>query len=289
MSAPTANTSDTVRTKRPSKPRHWLNWGTWTVLLGIFVLAVTTAQLRLSHLAQIPSELANLAKLMFFPPNWAKLPEALQVTMESVSMAWLGTAIGITVSFPLGLAATNGLTPAVVRWPLRLLFSVLRTVPEIIIAIMILSITGLTPFTGALAIGVGSIGTLSKWGYETYEAVDRGPLEAVRACGGSRAQVMRWGVWPQSASDMLALWLYRFEVNVRASAILGLIGAGGIGGMLQANISYRVWDTVGILLLTVVAVTVILDQISAMLRARLQTGRWPWHRDGTEGKQAVSG
>jgi phosphonate transport system permease protein len=139
--------------------------------------------------------------------------------------------------------------PAVIRWPLRAVFAILRAVPEVVIAVLMLSVTGLTAFTGALAIALGSIGTLGKWGYESFESVDRGAIEAATAAGASKVQIMRWGVWPNAKPDVLAFWLYRFEISVRASAILGLIGAGGIGKML-------------------------IDQISGTVRARIITGRW---------------
>ena len=137
-----------------------------------------------------------------------------------------------------------------------------------------LSVTGLTAFTGALAIAIGSIGTLGKWGYESFESVDAGAIEAARAAGGSRVQVMRWGVWPNARPDVLAFWLYRFEISVRASAILGLIGAGGIGKMLMDNIQFRIWDVVGMLMIVVVVVTMAIDQVSGMVRNRIINGRW---------------
>jgi phosphonate transport system permease protein len=164
--------------------------------------------------------------------------------------------------------------PAVVRWPLRGLFAVLRAVPEVVIAVLMLSVTGLTAFTGALAIAIGSIGTLGKWGYESFESVERGAIEATTAAGASRTQVMRWGVWTNAKPDVLAFWLYRFEISVRASAILGLIGAGGIGKMLVDNIQFRVWDVVGMLMIVVVVVTMIIDQLSGMVRHRIIEGRW---------------
>jgi phosphonate transport system permease protein len=156
----------------------------------------------------------------------------------------------------------------------RALFAVLRAVPEVVTAILILSVTGLTAFTGSLAIAVGSIGTLGKWGYEAMESVDRGPIEAARSAGASRMQIVRWGVWPSAQPEVLAFWLYRFEISVRASAILGLIGAGGIGKVLSDNVQFRIWDAVGMLLIVVVVVTVAIDLVSGLLRRRLITGRW---------------
>lgn len=260
--------------ERPKRPVRIGRAAVWVVVTIVVVAAFWGVDISWDALWQLPQKLAHYLGLMFLPPAWSKLPDALGATLLSVTMAWFGTVLGVIVSFPLSLLATRGLTPAVVRWPLRALFAVLRAVPEVVIAVLMLSVTGLTAYTGALAIAIGSIGTLGKWGYESFESVDLGPIEAATAAGASRVQVMRWGVWPSAMPDVLAFWLYRFEINVRASAILGLIGAGGIGKMLVDNIQFRVWDVVGMLMLVVIVVTMIIDQVSGTIRHRIIAGRW---------------
>ncbi|NUU05131.1 phosphonate ABC transporter, permease protein PhnE [Leifsonia sp. C5G2] len=259
---------------RPKRPLRVARTIVWVVVTAIVVAAFWGVDISWDALLTLPERLGHYLSLMFLPPAWSKLPDALAATILSVAMAWFGTVLGVIVSFPLSLLATRGLMPAVIRWPLRALFAVLRAVPEVVIAVLMLSVTGLTAYTGALAIAVGSIGTLGKWGYESFESVDRGPVESATAAGASRLQVMRWGVWPSAMPDVLAFWLYRFEINVRASAILGLIGAGGIGKMLIDNIQFRVWDVVGMLMIVVVVVTMVIDQLSGMVRHRIIAGRW---------------
>jgi phosphonate transport system permease protein len=256
------------------KPRNWGVKAAWLAVSAVVVAAFWSVDIQWSSLADFPANLWKYLLLMFGPPDLSKLSEAFNATILSIQMAWLGTVIGIIVSYPLSFLATRGLAPAFVRLPLRGLFALLRAVPEVVIAVLILSVTGLTAFTGALALAVGSIGTLGKWGYESFESVAPGPLEAVTSVGGSRAQVMRWGVWPQAQPEVYAFWLYRFEINVRASAILGLIGAGGIGKMLTDNVQYRVWDAVGMLLIVVIVVTMAIDQLSALVRRRIINGTW---------------
>lgn len=260
--------------QRPSKPLHLGTKVIGVVVTIVVVAAFWSIDISWDALLTLPQKLVHYLGLMFLPPAWSKLPDALGATMLSVAMAWFGTLLGIVISFPLSLLATRGLMPAVVRWPLRGVFAVLRAVPEVVIAVLMLSVTGLTAFTGALAIAIGSIGTLGKWGYESFESVDRGPIEAATAAGASRLQIMRWGVWTSAKPDVYAFWLYRFEISVRASAILGLIGAGGIGKMLVDNIQFRVWDVVGMLMIVVVVVTMIIDQLSGMVRHRIIEGRW---------------
>ncbi|MBT0566453.1 phosphonate ABC transporter, permease protein PhnE [Williamsia sp. CHRR-6] len=259
---------------RPTRPRNWMRALGWTMVVAVLVISVTGIDIRWSRLTTFPADLVHYLGLMFIPPDVDAVGKAIRATGESVEMAWLGTVIGVVISFPLGFLAANSIVPLWVRAPLRVIFALLRAVPEVVIAIIILSVTGLTPFTGALAIAVGSVGTLSKWGYEAIEGADPGPIEAARACGAGRIGVIRWAIWPSVSPEMLAFWLYRFEINVRASAILGLIGAGGIGSMLTQNVQYRLWSTVGTLFIVVVVVTVIIDQVSGRLRQRIITGRW---------------
>lgn len=259
---------------RPKPPAHLVRRTAWVGIAVVVVLAFSTAQLDWTSLARFPGNMIHYLGLMFGPPDLSTIGKALSATLLSVQMAWFGTVLGVVVSLPLGFLATRGVTPAPVRGVVRAILGLLRAVPEVVIAILILSVTGLTAFTGALAIAVGSMGTLGKWTYESMEAVDRGPIEAARASGASRLQIVRWGIWTSAQPEVLAFWLYRFEISVRASAILGLIGAGGIGAVLADNVNFRIWDAVGMLLIVVVVVTVIIDLISGMLRRRLITGRW---------------
>lgn len=256
----------------PPRRRRPLRTLSWLVVGVIVVAAFWSADITWSRLGELPAEIARYLGLMFVSPNWSKLPEALWQTWRSVEMAWIGTVLGILIATPLSLISARGFGPAPVRAVLRFVFSLVRAVPELVFAIIILSVTGLTPLTGALALAIGGVGTLGKWGYEAVENVAPGPIEAARAAGGSTAQVLRWGVWPQAAPTFLSFWLYRFEINVRASAVLGLIGVGGIGDMLTSYTQYREWSTVGMLLIVVVIVTVAIDAVSARIRRRIMEG-----------------
>ncbi|GAA4196619.1 phosphonate ABC transporter, permease protein PhnE [Microbacterium oryzae] len=256
----------------PRPPAHPVR----AIVIGVVTVTVVVAfwsvQIPWDRLGDLPAQILRYLWLMFHDPNWAKLPDALRQTWNSLAMAWVGTVLGALLAFPLSFLAARGIGPAWLRAPLRGLFALIRAVPEIIIAIVILSVTGLTPLTGALALAVNGIGTLGKWGYEAIEAAPRGAAEAARAAGGSTAQVVRWGVWPEVSADFLSFWLYRFEINVRSSAVLGLIGVGGIGDMLTSYTQYRDWSTVGVLLIVVVVVTMAVDALSATIRRRLTEG-----------------
>lgn len=256
----------------PAKPGHPLRTLAWLIVTLLVVAAFWSVDITWSRLADLPSEIVRYLGLMFSAPNWEKLPDALWQTWRSVEMAWVGTVLGILIATPLSLIAARGFGPAPVRAVLRVFFSVTRAVPEVVFAVVILSVTGLTPLTGALALGLHGVGTLGKWGYEAVEVVPQGPIEAARAAGARTSQVLRWGVWPQAAPTFLSFWLYRFEINVRASAVLGLIGVGGIGDMLTSYTQYREWSTVGVLLIVVIVVTMTIDWVSGSIRRRIMEG-----------------
>lgn len=278
---PTRNTATAPQAplaQAPLPPAKPVPWRPLAAVLAVTVIAVAafwSVEITWSRLLGLPADIVRYLWLMFSNPNWDKLGEALAQTWRSVQMAWVGTVLGLLISFPLSFLAARGFAPAPVRGFLRMGFALIRAVPEIVIAIIILSVTGLTPLTGALALAVNSIGTLGKWGYESIEGVDPGPLEAVRAAGGSTSQVIRWGVWPSAMPEFVSFWLYRFEINVRASAVLGLIGVGGVGDMLTSYTQYREWSTVGVLILVVIAVTMGIDAVSGAIRRRLTDGGKP--------------
>ncbi|WP_246081364.1 phosphonate ABC transporter, permease protein PhnE [Homoserinimonas aerilata] len=243
------------------------------LIVGVIVIAASLdLDINWSETGEIPGELLRYGGLMFEHPNWQKLPRALFEMWRSISMAWLGAMLCVVLSIPLGMLAARSVGPAWLRIPLRGLFAVIRAVPEVIIALILLTVTGLTPFTGALALGIAGIGTQGKWVYETIESVQEGASEAVRAAGAGVAEVTRWALWPASAPALMSFALYRFEINIRTSAVLGLVGAGGIGSMLSNYTNYREWDTVGMLLIVVVVVTMIIDWISGALRRRIMEG-----------------
>ncbi|PRZ03866.1 phosphonate transport system permease protein [Isoptericola sp. CG 20/1183] len=244
-----------------------------TAVVGLVLLvSVTTLDVEWAELRGLPAAVGEYGVLMFADPDWSRLPRALFEMWRSISMAWLGALLCVVVSIPLGMLAADGVGPAWLRLALRGVFAVIRAVPEVIIALVLLTVTGLTPFTGALALGIAGIGTQGKWTYETIETLRDGAADAVRAAGGGRTAVIRWALWPAALPALLSFALYRFEINIRMSAVLGIVGAGGIGSMLANYTNYRAWDTVGMLLIVVVVTTMVVDAVSGALRRRIMEG-----------------
>ncbi|WP_010525332.1 phosphonate ABC transporter, permease protein PhnE [Nesterenkonia sp. F] len=270
--------------RRPVKPSR-LGHHLGLIAVGIlFIAAFAGTGMDLGALLEMPGHIVEYGRLMtqgvFQIPDaevrgwWAGSFEAM---VESVAIAWIGTMFGALFSLPCGFLAARNMSPLPVYIPMRFVLAFLRAIPEIVLAIAIMiPLFGVGSrggaLAGAFALGLGAIGTLSKLISEAVESVDEGPLESARAAGANQAQMIRWAVLPQVMPDVVAIWLYRFEVNIRASAILGTLGAGGIGSLLSTVFDVRAWDRIGIALVVIVVVTIAVDQVSSFIRHRVIHG-----------------
>ena len=258
---------------RPTPPSP-LGRRLWTLLfVGVVVAAALSVDVKMERLAELPGQLAFVVTRMFGPPDVEYLGRAIEGMVASIQIAWLGTIIGAVVSLPLGLLGARNTSGHIGSNVIRQILNAIRAIPELILASSIfVPMIGLGPFAGTLAIGVHSIGTLGKLTAEVVEGIDEGPVEAANAAGASRLQILRWGVIPQVLPDVLAFWLYRFEINVRASAILGVVGAGGVGEILSNYINYRYWDRAGMVIIVIVLTVIVIDSASSWLRRRIIEG-----------------
>jgi phosphonate transport system permease protein len=248
---------------------------------GIIVACFLLVDARWGNLPDAPGALAGYAELMsrgilqnpLEDPYTGYWTRALELMFESLYMAWIGTLIGALISFPIAFLAARNIAPRPVVFVTRQVLNGIRAIPELIFAIAImLPIFGFGPLAGALALGINSVGTLGKLTSEVIEGIDQGPVEAAQATGARKLQILRWSVVPQVLPEAVAFWLYRFEINIRASAVLGVLGAGGIGSILSQLFTNRLWDRIGVTLLVVIVVTVIIDQISSRVRTRIIQG-----------------
>jgi phosphonate transport system permease protein len=271
-SATSVGASRTPARVRPSAPRGWgRRLGFFAVLLAV-AWAWGAADLELFKLLRAPGRLFGLFGLMFLPPDLSYVGTALTAMLESLQMAWLGTVMAAALSLPLSLLAAKNVSGRFGSSAARQVLNGIRAFPELVLVVLLVTITGLGPVTGTIALGLHSIGTLGKLSSEAVEGIDRGPVEAVEAVGGTWLQRMRWGVLPQAMPEIVAFWLYRFEINIRASAVLGVIGAGGIGAALTNTLSYNHFSDAGTAFVVVVAVTLAVDAVSGRIRRRIIAG-----------------
>ena len=250
--------------RRGLAPGFWLT----LVLLGLLAWSFSGLQINGSRLIELPQTLARMAGLFFPPDVEYGRQEVVPAILESIQIAWFGTLVGAALSLPLGLLAANNLFPRTSRL-IKPVLAAVRAVPELLLAICFVPVVGLGAFAGTLAIGLHSIGTLGKLTADVVESMDARPVEAVTASGGGSMSVLRFAVLPQVLPEIVALWLFRFEINLRASAVLGVVGAGGIGGVLLNTLRYREFAQAGAVVVLTVVVVLAIDALSGGIRERL--------------------
>lgn len=219
----------------------------------------------------------------FWPPE--RSPEFLSLlgkaTVETLAMATAGLFLALLLAIPLSLIASRALslTGALsdrpgrsgqfLRYPVRLLLIVLRSVPEIVWALLFVRAVGLGPTAGVLAIAITYSGMLGKVYAEIYESVDRRPAQALMQAGASRLAAFFYGILPGAAQELTSYTLYRWECAIRASVIMGFVGAGGLGQMIDLSIRMFAGGEVASILLTFLVLVLLADQLSTLLRRRL--------------------
>jgi phosphonate transport system permease protein len=238
-----------------------------------------------------PDGLGQMAGYLvrLFPPDISPraLREAGIGAMETFAISFAGSALSVLIALPLALATTRTILYRGVlfegrrlgRWSRGLRVGVyasakavlncLRTIPEILWALIFVFMVGLGPFPGVLALGVHTGGVLGKLFGEVLEDVDPRPLEALQSTGASRLEILLYGVLPQAAPHFVSYALYRWEVNVRAAAVLGFVGAGGLGQRIHLSISLFLEHQLLTLILAVYLMVTLVDVLSAWLRRRL--------------------
>jgi phosphonate transport system permease protein len=204
-----------------------------------------------------------------WPPTFDKMDVVLDLLAETVQMAVVGTLIGALLSLLAAFGAASNIAPAWLYALTRGVLNVLRSIPDLIFALMFVSAVGLGPFAGILAIILGSIGSIGKMYAESMESVPEAPLNALRASGATRGQVIRYGVLPQASPLLVSYTLLLFEGNVRGATVLGLVGAGGIG--LELTNAMRLYDYghMFAIIISIVVLVTIIDRASALVRKKL--------------------
>jgi len=190
--------------------------------------------------------------------------------IESAVMTVASTVVGIAISIPIGLGAARNIAPLPVYLICRAIVAVSRALHEIIVAILMVAIFGFGPLAGFITLSFATIGFLSKLLAEEIESMDPAQAEAIRATGSSWLQWVNYGVQPQVMPRLIGLSMYRLDINFRESAILGLVGAGGIGATLNTAFDRYEFDTAAAIILIIIGVVMVLEYVSGMIRARVQ-------------------
>lgn len=252
-----------------ARPRPGI-WSAWPGLLiaAVLLWAMATADVDLARLGASGPRLADFLDRMM-PPDLSVWPEVTRGMLETLRIAVIGTFGGVILSAILGPLAASTITPPWVHGPVRAVLAVLRAVPLILVAMLMVSAVGLGPLPGILAVILHGTGMLAKFYAEAIEDVDRAPVAALESAGASLLQRLRYAVWPQMAPTILRDTIFRFELNLRESLILGVVGAGGIGFYIQTYIRSFQYPKAATVALAIVAVVVAIEIVNAALRRRM--------------------
>jgi len=203
-----------------------------------------------------------------YPPDVAYTSRIVEPLIETIQIAALGTIGALVLSIPVALLAAENTTPnAATFWLGKLIVTVSRSVNTIIWALFFVVMFGSGPLAGAVAIAFRSIGFLGKLLGEEIEEIDFGQVEAVRASGASQAQVLLYGILPQVKPALVGLSIYRWDINIRDSTVLGFVGAGGIGVQLFRAVNAFAWQSVATVLIVILGVVIATESLSAYTRA----------------------
>ncbi len=258
--------SDNKRPQTPSRLKHYL-----TAMLLILLVwgSAWKTESTLGELVQGAPNMLDLLKEMF-PPSWTYMDNIAPAMLDTIRMAVVGTTIGAVLAIPFAvLCASNVVRNVWVFYPVRMVLNLIRTIPDLLLASLFVAVFGLGLVSGILALSVFSIGLVAKLTYEAIESIDNGPLEAMTAVGANRMQWIAFGVVPQVIANYISYVLYTFEVNVRAAAILGLVGAGGIGHYYEVTLGFLQYDRTNAIIIFTLVVVLLIDFISTKVRERL--------------------
>ena len=205
-----------------------------------------------------------------FQPNWEFFPKVVSPLVDTIKMSILGTVIGCVIALPVAILASSNINKNIVVVSIfRFILALIRTLPTLIIALVCALIFSLGTFSGTIAIAIFTFGIVAKMLFESIETIDMGPFEAMEALGANKFQAFWSACVPQILPVYLSHSLYCFEMNVRASAILGYVGAGGLGVTINERIGWRDYNSLGVVLLSLFVVVVAIDFFSEYLRRKL--------------------
>lgn len=266
-------TTATTSRVLPAKPGgRWKPWAVTAVIAAItavMCLPVVGVGLDVSAIVRNWQQGALRIGLLL-QPDWSFFPRTIPPIVETLQMAVIATAVGAIISLPLSLWAAHPTNPhPVTRGALRTLLNIVRAVPELVYAAVLVAMVGVGALPGVIALVLLNVGIIVKLVSESIDTMDVGPVEAGRAAGATQSQINRALALPDAWPAFVAQTLYVFELNVRASTVLGLVGAGGIGLLIDAVRAFYRYDQLSLIILEILIIVVALDTVSDAVRRRL--------------------
>ena len=242
----------------------------WTAsLAGAAVWSISMLDIEWAFFRDAHEQAIDLAERMW-PPRWSYLSVIIGPLIETIHIATIGTAIAYVFSIPLAFLAARNTTLNSFTWAVgRALLVASRSINTVIWGLLFVAIFGPGPVAGIAAVAARSVGFLAKLVAESIEEADRGPVEAIESTGAGTGQVYLLGIMPQVMPVLIGTTVYRWDINVRESSVLGFVGAGGIGLQLYASINQFAWQQVIVVLAAILVIVLISEAVSAHVRARI--------------------
>jgi len=266
-----------VMTETPA-PRVWQRrttrtqlaiWFVWLIGIALFVYCwrLISDKTIWMFVEDAPRQAADLVERMM-PPKWSYMENLWGPVWDTLNIATLGTFLAIVIAIPVAFCAARNTTPSVLFVRPVALFIIVssRSINSLIWALMLVTLIGPGVLAGVIAIGLRSIGFCAKLLYEAIEEIDPAQVEAITATGATRAQQLGFGIVPQILPAFAGISVFRWDINIRESTVLGLVGAGGIGLQLDASINTLTWTQVSLILLVILGTVIVSEWVSAKIR-----------------------
>jgi len=242
----------------------------YLTIVSAIVVSIRTVEVIPEFIADAPEQIADLFRRMW-PPDIAYYPQEVNTALiDSIHIATIGTVLGVAMALPFGFLAARNVTPfRWLNWAARLVLISTRSINTLVFALFFVAVFGPGPLAGTLAIAFHSIGFLGRLFSEALEVTAPGPVEALRAAGAPWPSLIVYGYWPQVEPAFWALVLFRWDINVRESIVLGLVGAGGIGMVLDTAMNLFQWERVAMVLVAILAVVVLAEIAVTYIRKKI--------------------
>ena len=269
MPASTNNGIETWRL-RTSK-EQWIRWVCWLIGIAVIMYAwqMISEKTVWFFVTDAPTQAADIGSRMV-PPKWSYMNKLWKPVWDTINIATIGTIIAMAIAVPVAFATARNTTPNIVVRTIGLFIIVSsRSVNSLIWALILVFILGPGVLAGTIAIGLRSIGFCAKLIYESIEEIDHTQVEAIEATGASGPQKMIFGILPQVLPTIAGVGIYRWDINIRESTILGLVGAGGIGLQLNGSLNTLAWTQVSLILIVILVTVFISEWVSAKVRGAI--------------------
>ena len=263
----------------PATTREWhrftpaerfARYAIYLVIVAAVVVSAESIEIIPEFLVDAPEQFADMFQRMW-PVAWGYYPQGVQTPLiDTLNIAGLSTVFGLLMGIPVGfMAARNAVPVPVLNYFARFILVSTRSVSTLLWALFFVAVFGPGALAGTCAIAFHSIGFIGKLFSEAVEDANKGPIEALTAAGATPMSLILYGYWPQVKPTFWAIALFRWDINVRESAVLGLVGAGGIGMALDSAINLFQWDRVALILITIFVVVVIAEVVVTQIRKRI--------------------